>query len=159
MANATIFFIIVLMFIGASPGSTGGGIKTTTAGLLTAAIWTLFRGREDVEIFQRRIDKSIIYKAFAMVFVASALVIFVTMMLAIHEPDKSFLALLFDVVSGFGTVGLTTGITPALSTPSKLWLVVTMFAGRVGPVTLALALALRQKRAMLQYPEGKVIIG
>lgn len=159
MANATIFFIILLMFIGASPGSTGGGIKTTTAGLLTAATWTLFRGKEDVELFERRIDKSIIYKAFALVFVASALVIFVTMMLAIHEPDKPFLALLFDVVSGFGTVGLTTGITPTLTTPSKLWLILTMFAGRVGPVTLALALALRQRRAMLQYPEGKVIIG
>lgn len=159
MGNATLFFIIILMFIGASPGSTGGGIKTTTAGVLTAAIWALFRGREDVEFFERRINKALVYKSFVLVSVAAILVVFVTMMLCVHEWDIPFLNLLFDVVSAFGTVGLTTGITPQLTVPSKLWLILTMFAGRVGPVTLALALALRQRRAMVQYPEGKVIIG
>lgn len=159
MGNATLFFIIILMFIGASPGSTGGGIKTTTAGVLTAAIWTMFRGREDVEFFERRIEKSIVYKSFVLTSVAAILVVFVTMMLCVHEWDIPFLNLLFDVVSAFGTVGLTTGITPQLTVPSKLWLILTMFAGRVGPVTLALALALRRRRAMVQYPEGKIIIG
>jgi trk system potassium uptake protein TrkH len=159
MGNATIFFIIMLMFIGASPGSTGGGIKTTTAGVLTAAIWAMFRGREDVEFFERRIDKALVYKSFVLTSVAVLLVILVTMMLCIHEWDIPFLNLMFDVVSAFGTVGLTTGITPQLTVPSKLWLILTMFAGRVGPVTLALALAMRQRRAMVQYPEGKVIIG
>lgn len=159
LGNATIFFIIILMFIGASPGSTGGGIKTTTAGVLMAAIWTMFRGREDVEFFNRRIEKAIVYKSFVLTAVAAILVVFITMMLCVHEWDIPFLNLLFDVVSAFGTVGLTTGITPQLTVPSKLWLILTMFAGRVGPVTLALALAMRQRRAMVQYPAGKVIIG
>lgn len=159
LGNATIFFIIILMFIGASPGSTGGGIKTTTAGVLMAAIWTMFRGREDVEFFNRRIEKAIVYKSFVLTAVAAVLVVFITMMLCVHEWDIPFLNLLFDVVSAFGTVGLTTGITPQLTVPSKLWLILTMFAGRVGPVTLALALAMRQRRAMVQYPAGKVIIG
>ena len=80
------------------------------------------------------------------------------MMLSITER-VSFLKLLFEVVSAFGTVGLSTGITPMLSVHGKMLLIVTMFAGRVGPVTIALALALRSKRKMFQYPDGKVIIG
>lgn len=158
MEGATLFFIVLLMFIGASPGSTGGGIKTTTAGILTAGIWSLVRGKEDVEVFHRRISHSIVYKAFALVIIAGLLVIFVTMMMCLTE-NEPFLNILFEVVSAFGTVGLTTGITPNLTVVGKLWLILTMFAGRVGPVTLALALALRQRRTLVQYPEGKVIIG
>ncbi|MDR7865197.1 MAG: TrkH family potassium uptake protein [Sporomusaceae bacterium] len=158
MGNAALFFIVILMFIGASPGSTGGGVKTTTAGLLAAAIWALVRGREDVEIFERSLSRSIIYKAFALVFIAALLVIVVTMILCVSE-SAPFLNILFEVVSAFGTVGLSTGITPDLSVTGKLWIILTMFAGRVGPITLALALALRQRKAMVKYPEGKVIIG
>ncbi len=80
------------------------------------------------------------------------------MMLVIQE-NHPFISLLFEVVSAFGTVGLSTGITPALSDSSKFWLIITMFAGRVGPVTLALALALREKKQSVHFPEGKIIIG
>jgi trk system potassium uptake protein TrkH len=158
MGNATLFFIVILMFIGASPSSTGGGIKTTTAGLLAAAIWALIRGREDVEIFERSLPKAVIYKAFALVFIAALLVVLVTMILSVSE-SAPFINILFEVVSAFGTVGLTTGITPDLTATGKLWIILTMFAGRVGPITIALALALRQRKAMVRYPEGKVIIG
>lgn len=158
MGGATLFFIVILMFIGASPSSTGGGVKTTTVGLLAAAIWAMIRGRDEVEIFKRGIARTVIYKAFALVFIAALLVVFVTMMLCLTEKAP-FLNILFEVVSAFGTVGLTTGLTPSLTASGKLWLIITMFAGRVGPVTLALALALRQRKAMVRYPEGKVIIG
>lgn len=158
MHAATLFFIVILMFIGAAPGSTGGGIKTTSAGVLVAAMWTLIRGREDVEMFNRRIPKSVVYKAFAMTFMAAALVIFITMMLCITE-DAPFLYLLFETVSAFGTVGWSASLTPDLSDAGKLWILLTMFIGRVGPATVALALVMRQDRSLVQYPEGKVIIG
>ncbi|MDT8900972.1 TrkH family potassium uptake protein [Anaeroselena agilis] len=158
MKDATLFFIVTMMFIGASPGSTGGGIKTTTAGILAAAIWALIRGREDVEIFSRSVPRATIYKAFALVFIAVLMVIVVTMILSITETAP-FLNILFEVVSAFGTVGLSTGITPGLSAAGKLCIMLMMFAGRVGPITVVLALALRQRKAMVKYPEGKVIIG
>lgn len=155
---ATQFFMIILMFIGASPASTGGGVKTTTFAVLTAAIWALIRGKNDAELFRRRIPQNIIYKAFAVVFIAAALIIFVTMLLSISE-ELPFLEILFEVVSAFGTVGLSMGITASLSDMGKLLIALTMFAGRVGPVTLALALALRTRKSPIQYPEGKITIG
>jgi len=158
LQDATIFFMVILMFIGASPSSTGGGIKTTTIGVLIAAVWALITGKQDAEIFQRRISQQLIYKAFTVFFIAATLVIFVTMMMSITE-SASFLRILFEVVSAFGTVGLTTGITPTLTDYGKMWIIVTMFAGRVGPVTLALALALRTRKGMVHYPEGKINIG
>lgn len=156
--DATIFFMVILMFIGASPASTGGGIKTSTMGVLVMAIWALISGKHDAEFFKRRIPQQLIYKAFSIFFIAAGLVIFVTMMMSITE-NASFLQILFEVVSAFGTVGLTTGITQSLTEYGKMWIVVTMFAGRVGPVTLALALALRKRKGQVQYPEGKIIIG
>lgn len=158
LQDATVFFITILMFIGASPTSTGGGIKTSTIGVLIAAVWALITGKQDAEIFERRIPQQLIYKAFSVFFIAATLVIVVTMMMSITE-EASFLRIMFEVVSAFGTVGLTTGITPALTDYGKMWIVVTMFAGRVGPVTLALALALRTRKGMVHYPEGKIIIG
>ncbi len=158
MQDATLFFTIILMFIGASPASTGGGVKTTTLGVMIAAIWALITGKNDVEIFRRRINQSIIYKAFTVFFIAATLVIVVTMMISISEKI-SFLRLLFEVVSAFGTVGLSTGITSSLTVHGKLWLIITMFAGRIGPVTFALALALRSKKGGIHYPEGKINIG
>jgi trk system potassium uptake protein TrkH len=158
LTDATLFFMVLLMFIGASPTSTGGGIKTSTTGVLAAAIWALVRGRQDAEIFERRIPQTIIYKAFSVMLISAVLVIFVTMMLSITE-NQPFINLLFETTSAFGTVGLTTGVTQTLTVPGKIWIILTMFAGRVGPVTLALALALKYRRGNIQYPEGKLIIG
>lgn len=158
MRDATIFFITILMFIGASPASTGGGIKTTTFAVLLAAIRALIKGKPDAELFDRHIAQNIIYKSFSLVFIAFSLVVFVTMAMSITE-DAPFLNLLFEVVSAFGTVGLTTGITPGLTTAGKVWLIVTMFAGRVGPVTFVLALSMQARKTLIHYPEGKITIG
>jgi len=158
LETATLFFMSILMFIGAAPGSTGGGIKTSTFAVLMLVVWAIIRGKQDIEVFHRSIPRQIIYRAFAVAFIASLLVIFITMMLVIQE-NHPFISLLFEVVSAFGTVGLSTGITPTLSDASKFWLIITMFAGRVGPVTLALALALREKKQSVHFPEGKIIIG
>lgn len=158
LEDSTLFFLVILMFIGASPGSTGGGIKTSTIAVLAAAIWALARGREDVQMFDRKIPNSIVYKAFAISFLALVLVIAVTMALCLSEKSD-FLSILFEVVSAFATVGFSVGLTPELTVHGKLWIIFTMFAGRLGPVTLALALAMRQERQLVRYPEGKVIIG
>ncbi|MPM43740.1 Ktr system potassium uptake protein B [bioreactor metagenome] len=158
LSNATLFFMIILMFIGASPASTGGGVKTSTASVVATAIWGHVSGKNDAELFGRRISSNNVYKAFSLVFISAALVIFVTMMMSVTE-NVDFLKLLFEVVSAFGTVGLSTGITPNLTSYGKIWLILTMFTGRVGPVTLALALALRKRKGTIQYPEGKVNIG
>lgn len=155
---ATLFFITILMFIGASPGSTGGGIKTTTVGVLFAAARSMLRGREETEVFARRLNQRIVYKAFAVTFFAAVLVVVVTMILSISE-SQPFLNILFEVTSAFGTVGLSTGITPSLTLHGRLWLILTMFAGRVGPITLAVALVKAQGKSLTRYPEDKVLIG
>lgn len=158
LTDATLFFMILLMFIGASPTSAGGGIKTSTAGVLAAVLWALIRGRQDAELFERRIPQTIIYKAFSVALISASLVVFVTMMLSITEKFP-FINLLFETTSAFGIVGLSTGITSKLTISGKIWIMVTMFAGRVGPVTLVLALALKNRKGNIQYPEGKLIIG
>lgn len=158
METATLFFTIILMFIGASPGSTGGGVKTSTVAVIGAAIIALATGKEDAELFKRRIPKELIYKAFSLFMLAAILVIVVTMLLSVTERVP-FLNLLFETVSAFGTVGLTTGITTNLSCVGKLLIIFTMFAGRVGPATIALALALKSRPSHVKYPEGKIIIG
>ena len=158
MYDGTLFLLIILMFIGASPSSTGGGIKTSTASVLLIAIIALIRGKHDAECYGRRIPKEYIYKAFSIMFISFMLVVIVTMALIITE-HVSFVAILFEVTSAFGTVGLSTGITPFLSNPGKAWLIFIMFAGRVGPMTLALAIAMRTRKVHVQYPDGKIIIG
>lgn len=158
MYAATQFFIILLMFIGASPGSTGGGIKTTTFGALGLAVLSLARGKEDAELFGRRIPKEQIYRALGVFLTAVTVVTLASMALLITEK-KDFLALLFEAVSAFGTVGLSTGITPTLTPFGKVVLILTMFIGRVGPLTVAFALALRPRRGAVRYPEEKLMIG
>lgn len=158
LADATLLFILILMFIGASPGSTGGGIKTTTFAVIVASVWGLIRGRNETILFYRTIHPMIVYKAFAIFFIAAMMIVTITMLICIVEPFP-FIKILFEVVSAFCTVGSSTGITPDLTSYSKIWLVIAMFIGRVGPVTLALALALRNKNAAIQYPEGKITIG
>jgi trk system potassium uptake protein TrkH len=158
LKQSSLFLIIVLMFIGASPGSTGGGIKTTTFGVILVTMKNMITGKEDMEIYNRRFEKQIIYKAFTITMLAAGLVILTTTLLLIIE-DFPFIDILFETVSAFGTVGLSTGITGQLSKISRVLITITMFAGRVGPLTLAVAIGEKQRKGTYHYPTEKVMVG
>ena len=158
MTSAGQFFTNLLMFIGASPGSTGGGVKTTTFGTLFFVLWALMRGRDDVVIFGRRLSHRTIFKALAVVMIGVLLIFAVTMALTITEKFD-FLDVFFETVSAFGTVGLSTGITGGLSPIGRLLIIITMFVGRVGPMTLATAIGEERKKNFVRYPEEKLMIG
>lgn len=156
----SLYMLVLLMFIGASPGSTGGGVKTTTFAVLLQSVTATLKGKFDVEFFERRIPAATVVKSIA-IFIISLIVVSVGVLVMMRlEPDKSFLALLFEVTSAFGTVGLSLGITPFLTVLGKITIILMMFVGRVGPLTLVLAVG---SRAVLpnkvEYPEGKVLIG
>ncbi|GAB6170396.1 TrkH family potassium uptake protein [Clostridium carnis] len=159
MTMAGKFLTIILMFIGGSPGSTAGGLKTVTFGILILTVISVIRGREDTEVFGRRFTKEVVYKAFSLFFIGGALVIIVTMMLSYTETGTSFLDLLYETTSALGTVGLTTGLTPNLSSIGKILIMTMMYLGRVGPLTIALALTRKRKKTGYKYPEGKILIG
>lgn len=159
LQQSTLFLIIFLMFIGASPGSTGGGIKTTTFAVLIGAVKSQIRGQEDVTFFGRRMDQSIISKSLTVTLIALFLVFSITMILTITESGKDFLMIFFETVSAFSTVGLSMGLTPELSSFGKILITITMFAGRVGPLTLAFAVTKKRKEDHYRYPAGKVMIG
>lgn len=158
LRSSSLFLIIILMFIGASPGSTGGGIKTTTFGVLLITVWNLVRGKTDIQIFKRQLEKDIVIKSIAIIMLSLILVVVVTMVLTISE-DMDFLPVFFETVSAFGTVGLSTGITTALSNFAKIIIIFTMFIGRVGPLTLAIAFAKRKKDGVYHYPKEKIMVG
>ena len=151
---------IILMFIGAAPGSTAGGIKVTTFGVILFAIFSIIKGSENTIIFKRRVPGYTVLKALSIAGLAAMWIVTVaTIVLAIE--GKPFLDVLYEVSSAFGTVGLTTGITPSLHSLSKLLIILTMFLGRIGPFTFAIALTLKSGKARqdVVYPEGKIVVG
>jgi trk system potassium uptake protein TrkH len=158
MRQATQFFIVILMFIGASPGSTGGGIKTTTFTLMVGAVVSMLRGREDIVLFRYRLAQERVFKALTITLLALLLIVSVSMILSTTE-GRPFLMILFETTSAFATVGLSMGLTPELSEAGKILLCLTMFAGRLGLLTLAYALGPKQGKPLYKYPEGKMIIG
>lgn len=155
--NAGIFILIILMFIGASPGSTGGGIKTTTAFTLVKSAYSASTNKYCYG-FKRKIPNDTIYKAFILAFLAMLVICFNTLLICITEPQYTFLQSMFEVVSAFGTVGLSTGITPDLKPVSEFIIILTMFIGRVGPLTIA---SLWSFKAMsnVRYSEESITIG
>ncbi|BBA51954.1 TrkH family potassium uptake protein [uncultured Fusobacterium sp.] len=158
LRNSTIFMCCILMFIGASPGSTGGGIKTTTFGVILFYVIGIVKKKENVEIFNRRLDWEIMNRALAILVLALTYVSAVIMLMLIAEsfsPEE----IVFEVISAFGTVGLTLGITPDLTTFSKLLLIFTMFVGRLGPMTFALAIGETKKKALSKYPKENILVG
>lgn len=158
MRQATQLFIMILMFIGASPGSTGGGIKTTTFTLMIGAVVSMLRGREDIVLFRYRLAQERVFKALTITLLALLLIVSVSMILSTTE-GWPFLTILFETISAFANVGLSMRLTPELSEAGKILLCLTMFAGRLGLLTLAYALGPKQGKPLYKYPEGKMIIG
>ena len=154
----TFLVLLGLMFIGASPASTGGGIKTTTIGIIFLTLTAMIRGRQEPVFQMRRFTLTQIMKAVSIVGAAVALIFTAFFILTLVE-DIEFSALLFEVFSAFGTVGLSRGITTELGTVSKLVLIITMLGGRVGPLTLMVALARKKQKDILHYPEEHLLIG
>lgn len=154
----TMIFIILLMFIGASPASTGGGIKTTTFALILLNISQVVRGRSECEIFGRRVGNDTIFQAFAITSMSMLWVVSATLLVTCLE-DTSFLYALFEVVSAFATVGLSTGLSQHICTASKIILILSMYVGRVGFMTFALALTAQKPEKHIHYPKENIIIG
>lgn len=158
MRESTQFLMILLMFIGAAPGSTGGGIKITTFAVLVAAVSARLRGKEDIVMFRHRIAKENVYRAVTMTLMSLMLVVIATMLLSVTEKAE-FLVVLFESISAFGTSGLSMGLTPELTPAGKVLIIFLMFLGRTGPLTLAYALKPKGSKELYRYPEGKITIG
>ena len=155
--NAGLFVLVILMFIGASPGSTGGGIKTTTFFALMQEARTVFSKRLP-GAFHRTLPQEMLRKS-SVIALLSALVVFIgTFLLCVLEPEYDFIQLLFEVVSAFGTVGLSTGITPDLSVAGKLVITLTMYTGRLGAFTL-LSVWINRPEPSVRYTEEQIMIG
>ncbi|CAH0346077.1 TrkH family potassium uptake protein [Bacillus sp. CECT 9360] len=160
LTQSTLFLIIFLMYVGAGPGSTAGGIKITTFAVLSATLWSQIKGKEDVVLFRRRIVMETIFKALTVAAMGMFLVMFITMLLTITEGERhNFIMYLFEATSAFGTVGLSMGLTPELSPIGKVLIIFTMFAGRLGPLTLAYAVSMRRKPNAFHHPKGKIMLG
>jgi len=166
LTNATVLMLLVLMFIGGSPGSTAGGIKTTSFALLLLMMWNRWRGSEEVTVARRTVPKEIIGRTLSITLASMLSVFFVVaaVMAAGHVEEgpmerQRFVEYIFETVSAFGTVGLSMGITPKLGDVQKLMIAFMMFAGRVGPLTLAFSLSFREGRKTVVYAEETVMVG
>lgn len=152
----------VLMFIGGSPAGTAGGVKTVTIGVLILCAMSTLRGKEHTVAFKRTIPMNIILRALTVIMLAITIVFGFLMVLTVTE-DASFIDILFETISAFATVGSTLGLTPNLSYIGKVMIIMLMFIGRLGPVTMAVALMVRQGKAKdkgsIQYPEEKILVG
>jgi len=158
MTEYTLFLTMILMFIGGASGSTAGGIKVGTFGLIFMTMWSSIKGREFPGSFGREFMTSQIFRALAVVMLSIGLVCVVVFFLTITE-EFEFLRLSFETVSAFANVGLTTGITPGLSIAGKLIIIVIMFIGRLGPLTLTLALVRTQSVSIIRYPREIIRVG
>ncbi len=168
MLNPSILVVLVLMFIGASPASTGGGVKTTTFAVIILLIRSRFRGSDSVSAFRRTVPAETVLQAHIIMALSTALVLVMTFLvvsldLVAAPPAISgrgvFISSLFETVSAFGTVGLSMGITPYLSWAGKFFISLTMFIGRVGPLTVLLALQQRQRSVNYAYSEENLMVG
>jgi trk system potassium uptake protein TrkH len=146
------------MYIGASPGSTGGGIKTTTFAVMILAILAMVRGSSDITAYRRRIPLYHIREVLSLVGISILFISLLVYILMLFEPFP-FVKLMFEAFSAFGTVGLSMGITSFLSVPGKAIIIILMYLGRIGPLTLVFAMSQRKRKFHLQYTEERIGIG
>ncbi|HFE64315.1 MAG TPA: ATPase [Caldithrix sp.] len=154
----TVLLFLVLMFIGASPGSTGGGIKTTTIGVLFAGVGSIIRGRKRIEIYKKNIPFAVLNRALVIILYSLSFVFLTTLVLSLTE-NLPFIDILFETFSAFGTVGLSRGITPLLSDAGKMMIILTMFFGRLGALTISLAITAPKEVYHYEYPPENVMVG
>ena len=159
LGQPILIFMMFLMFVGASPGSTGGGIKTTTFSVILRSAISTIKGRKNVEIVKHTISADTISRAYSIALFSISLIFISTFMLSFTEPDKNFISLLFEEISAFATVGLSTGITSSLSYAGKFIIICTMYIGRIGTLTLALAITKRIVYTKYRYSEINVLVG
>jgi Trk-type K+ transport system membrane component len=157
LSESIVFFSLFFMWVGASPTSTGGGIKTTTLSIALLNIWINFRGKKNVEFAKRTISRNSISRASATI-VLSFFVIFSSLFILTFSEEENFLDLAFEIVSAYGTVGLSRGVTQDLSLFGKLVIMMVMFIGRIGVFNLALVMVKQQEFANYQYPEEEVVV-
>ena len=153
----TQILLMGLMFIGGSPSSTSGGVKVTTMLLLAMTIWSVFSRRKDVEIAKRRISPDDVARTITVVSIFILVIFLGTLALSVQHND--FLKVLFEVVSATSTVGLSLGLTQSLTTWGQLIIIIIMLFGRLGPVTIGLAMAYQPRTNTIRYPEDRIMIG
>ncbi len=166
LTNSSLFLSIILMFIGAAPGSTGGGIKVTTFSTLILMGSAALRGKDSPQTFKRTIAEQSVQKALSLVIVSLGIIALCTIILTVtelgskphSETDGKFIEIAFETVSAFGTAGLSTGITPNLSNSGKIAITIMMFIGRLGPLSIAFALS-HKKKKLYRYAEESIMIG
>ncbi len=158
MGLPSLFIMMILMFIGASSGGTGGGIKASTFGVLVLFTYYLLKGKKDVNIFKRIIPPEKIDKAFG-IFITSMIFIVVALGILLFTEEFPFISLLFEIVSALGTVGLSLGITPHLSSIGKLVIISLMLIGRIGPLAIGFSLLGKQKEISFKYPKADIFVG
>ena len=160
LKRSTSLLFVILMFIGASPGSTGGGIKTTTIGLIILGTLATLKNKDTIEYDKRSVSWRIYSKAITVLFISLIYTTICVFLLILFERNKNLLDLVFEVFSAFGTVGLSRNLTPSLADISKFILIVTMFVGRIGPLTIALALSKsKMKEENISRPQENILIG
>lgn len=159
LTTATTFLLILFMWIGASPGSTGGGIKTTTFAVASMAFINILRGREKVEVFKRHVDNSSVRKAFMIIFASLIILTIGCTLLMIFEPGKDPMNLIFEATSALGTVGLSRNLTYYIGDGSKYVLIFLMFIGRIGSLAFFLTFFKHQEESRYNLPKAKLLIG
>lgn len=158
-AEGTNIFMSALMFIGASPSSVGGGIRTTTFAIAILFLINFARGKNEIQIFNREIQLIDVFRSYAVIILALFMVLFATIALSISEPSLSMTAIVFEITSAFGTCGMSLGITGDLSNFGKSLIMILMFVGRVGLISFLFTIGGRTTKTKFHYPKERVIIG